>query len=339
MPTPSPTKSPKSIKKSPKQICKQATELNGGPLGEITNYDMDFFAVSTVWYNKWSKHLEGGLSPGPLDNSSLLDKDLLLPLSKYNVFGDCVSMTLESPRDYLLWSRPVADYFHAVYGGDKPYEVKRDFGGYMTGNIYSERIVSLERHHKFQEEVAGRSGEEAVWDPTSTPKGHYTFIYNGTKRYVRPIEPVKNSTCWLCWEMPKKLAECQGDRITWSPVWDIESGDIELKQFALEKMEDFKFSEPNIRVIDSPIGYDNTFLVEINKSSRPTQKTWSLTRVPQYETTTYDKEVFMIEPVEIGQEEWHELKQAREEIAQLKWDLRKLKEHQSRDFGCWKATV
>jgi hypothetical protein len=80
-------------------------------------------------------------------------------------------------------------------------------------------------------------------------------------------------------------------------------------------------------------------LVEINKSSRPTQKTWSLTRVPQYETTTYDKEVFMIEPVEIGQEEWHELKQAREEIAQLKWDLRKLKEHQSRDFGCWKATV
>jgi len=341
MPTPSPTKSKKSIMKSPKQIYQQATKLNGGPLGEITNYDMDFFAVSTVWYNKWSKHLEGGPHPGPLDNSSLLDKDLLLPRSKYNVFGDCVSMTLESPRDYLLWSRPVADYFHAVYGGDKPYEVKRDFGGYMTGDIYSERTVSLERHHQLRNyrlnKIEMNEGGSA-WDPTSNPKGHYTFIYNGTKRYVRPIKPVKGSTCWLCWEMPK-LAECPSDCITWSPVWDIESGDIELKRFALEKMGDFKFSEPNIRVIDSPIGYDNTFLVEINKRSRPTQKTWSLTRVPQYETTTYDKEVFMIEPVDIGQEEWHELKQAREEIAKLKWDLRKLKEHQNRDFGCWKATV
>jgi len=346
MPSVNHSLSQKYIKMSPKKILKHSEKLNGGPLGEITDYQLDFYAVSSVWFAKWTKHVDGGPHPGPLDNSSLLHKDINLPLSRYNVFGDCVSMSLEAPRDYLLWSRPVADYFHKVYGGDKPFEVKRDFGDFMTGDIYSERKVSLERHHKFQEEVANRTGTDSAWESKDTPRGHFSFNYDAdnpdhvTKRYVRPIEPVKNSTSWLCWEMPKEWAE-QTDGVTWSPPpnWDIDSGYINLKRFALEKMGDFKFCTPNIRVIDSPVGYDNTFLVEINKSSRPTQKTWSLTRVSKYETTNPGKEVFMIEPVDIGNEEWHELKQAREEIAQLKWDLRKLKEHQNRDFGCWKATV
>jgi len=315
--------------KSPKQILKHSEKLNGGPLGKIIDYQLDFYAVSSVWFSKWTKHVDGGPHPGPLDNSSLLHQDINLPLSKYNVFGDCVSMSLEAPRDYLLWSRPVADYFHKVYGGDKPYEVKRDFGGYMTGDIYSERKVSLERHHQLRNhrlnKIEMNEGGSA-WDSSSTPKGHYTFYYNGSKRYVRPIEPVKGSTCWLCWEMPKELAECTGNRDTWSPVWDIESGYINLKRFDLDKMGDFKFCAPNIRVIDSPVGYDNTFLVEINKSSRPTQKTWSLSRLPQYETTTPGKEVFMIEPVDIQNDEWHELKTARDEIRSMRSQIILLKQ-------------
>ena len=309
---------------SPSQIRKHAEKLNGGPLNVIPTYDVEFFAVSSTWFAKWAAHIEGGVSPGPLDNSSLLHKDINLPLSKYNVFGDCVSFSLEAPRDYLLWSRPVADYFHSVYGGDKPFEVKRDFGDFMTGDIYSERKVSLERHHKFQEEVDDRSGEEAPWESKDTPRGHFSFNYNRSKRYVRPIEPVKGSTSWLCWEMPKERAECKGGGAEWSPLWDLDDGYVNLKRFALEKMGDFKLCTPNIRVIDSPIGYDNTFLVEINKNSRPTQKTWSLTRLPRYKTTTQGKEVFKIEAVDVGNDEWHEFKQAREEIAELKWAMREL---------------
>jgi len=307
----------------PHQIKARAEQIHKGPLTEIINYDFDFFAVSTVWYNKWLKHTEGGPDPGPLDNSTLLDPDINLPRSSYNVFAGDVCLSLGTPTDYLVWSAPVAEYFHKVYGGDKPFEVLRDFGGYWTGNIYSERQVSLSRHHALRnhhlnkiELNSGGSG----WDATSTPKGHFTFIYDGTKRYVRPIEPVKNSTSWQCWEMPKEWAENKATDISYIPEWEIDSGYIDLKRFALEKMEDFKFCPANCRVIDSPVGYDNTFLVEIVKSTRPTQKTWSLKRHPLYETTP-DKEVFQIEAVDIDNDEWHELKRAKEEIRWLKRDI------------------
>jgi len=307
------------------QIKAHAEQIHKGPLNEIIDFDFDFFAVPTVWYNKWLKHTEGGPYPGPLDNSTLLDPDINLPRSRYNVFSGDVDWSLESPRDYLVWSAPVAEYFYKVYGGDKPFEVKRDFGGYWTGNVYSERQVSIRRHHALRnhhlnkiELNEGGSG----WDATSTPKGHFTFIYNGTKRYVRPIEPVKNSTCWQCWEMPKEWAANKTKSISNVPEWDIDSGYIELKRFALEKMDDFKFCPVNCRVIDSPVGYDNTFLVEIVKSTRPTQKTWSLKRLPLYETAP-DKEVFQIEAVDIDNDEWHELKRVKEEMRALKWEKRK----------------
>ena len=303
----------------PHQIKARAEQIHKGPLTEIINYDFDFFAVSTVWYNKWLKHTEGGPDPGPLDNSTLLDPDINLPRSSYNVFAGDVCLSLGTPIDYLVWSAPVAEYFHKVYGGDKPFEVLRDFGGYWTGNIYSERQVSLSRHHQF---LANIKTEEGGWDATSTPKGHFTFIYDGTKRYVRPIEPVKNSTSWQCWDMPKEWAENKATDISYIPEWEIDSGYIDLKRFALEKMEDFKFCPANCRVIDSPVGYDNTFLVEIVKSSRPTQKTWSLKRHPLYETTP-DKEVFQIEAVDIDNDEWHELKRVKEEMRVLKWEKRK----------------
>jgi len=308
----------------PQDIRKHAEKIHEGPLDEIINFDFDFFAVPVAWFSKWMAHTEGGPHPGPLDNSTLIDKDINLPLSRYDVFGECVSWSLESPRDYLVWSAPVADYFHKVYGGDKPFEVKRDFGGYWTGDIYSERQVSIRRHHQLRNHRLNKielNGGSPTWEAKDTPKGHYTFIYNGTKRFIRPIEPVKGSTGWLCWEMPKNCIEDLRDTITWSPQWDIDDGHTNRSEFALEKMDDFKYCPANCRVIDSPIGYDSAFLVEIVKSSRPTQKTWSLKRLPNYATTP-DKEVFQIEAVAIGKEEWHELKQTKQELSALRWKNR-----------------